>query len=233
VGGQDRAEASQQFLGRRRDDSGRLGEAPPLIGVLGEIGEAALQCARHGVEAGQEKEEEDVDRLRPGEPPSFVLRVLKSGHAVLAGLSGPLIESVGAVVVEVPACLPPLRFLLSGRRRLRVVQLPLQGENGRKVLLGKAENLQQHGSRKVQGKLLAQVGAASIDEAVDQRAGVLFHERDRFFATAAEHRVDRVARELLLGRVELQRAERTDVAEPQKGRLGGKLLGASEHGSSS
>ena len=71
-----RALPAQQLLDRRRDDLRVLDQLAAMLGLLGQVGEHAVERVGHRVEAGDHEQEADVQDLVVGE----LLPVELGGH---------------------------------------------------------------------------------------------------------------------------------------------------------
>ena len=72
----------------------------PLLGVLGEVGEHAVERGGHRVEPGDEEQEADVEDLLAGQPVAVDLAVEEAAEDVVAPLGLALVEHALEVVVD-------------------------------------------------------------------------------------------------------------------------------------
>ena len=99
--------------------AGVLDELAPLLGVLGQEGEHAVEGGGDGVEPGDEEEEADVEDVLAAEPVALDLGVEEVREQVVAPLHLTLVEDLVEVVVD---RVGDLLLVVAGL--LRPVQLP-------------------------------------------------------------------------------------------------------------
>ena len=80
--------------------SGFVDELAAVVGMLGEVAEEAVERGRHGVEAGDEEQEADVEDVVAGELVAVDLGVEELAQEVVAGRRGPLVEQALEVLVD-------------------------------------------------------------------------------------------------------------------------------------
>ena len=190
---------------------GVLDELAPVLGVLGQEGEHAVEGGRDGVEPGDEEQEADVENVLAGETVALDFGVEEVGEQVVLPLLLTLVEDLVEVVVDRVGDL-----LLVGGGLPRPVALPghvvgaddavLHGEEAVQLVERQAEERQEDLGGEGDGELLGEVHLAPVDEpvdeVVDELRDLLVHGRH---LARGEDRVEQLAELLVLGRVDLER----------------------------
>src|SRR4051794_34418890 len=96
----DRGLPAQQLLDGWRDGFGLLHESLALFAVLGQVAEEAVEGCRHGVEAGDDQLEADIDDLVLGEAVAVDLGVEELADEVVAPDAGALDEELLEVLID-------------------------------------------------------------------------------------------------------------------------------------
>ena len=116
----DRRLPAQQLLHRRRHERRVGDELGPLLGVLAQVAEEAVERRAHGVEAGDEEEEADVEDVLAGEAVAVDLGVEEPAQQVAPALDLALVELPVEVVVDrLPGRVLVGERLLRGRAACR------------------------------------------------------------------------------------------------------------------
>ena len=96
----DRRLPAQQLLDGVGDERRVLDQLAPVVGVLGQEREHAVERGRDGVEAGDEEQEADVQDVLAGEPVALHLGVEEVREQVVPPLHLALVEDLVEVVVD-------------------------------------------------------------------------------------------------------------------------------------
>ena len=230
----DRRLPAQELLDGVRDELGVLDELAPLLGVLGQEGEHAVERGRDRVEPGDEEEEADVEDVLAAEPVALDLGVEEVREQVVLPLVLTLVEDLVEVVVD---RVGDLLLVVAGL--LRPVELPghvvraddpvLHGEEAVELVERQAEQGEEDLGGERDGELLGEVHLAPVDEAVDEvvdeRGDLVVHERH---LARGEDRVEQLAELLVLRRVDLERDHRPLVLEVDRVHVGREDLGMAQ-----
>ena len=126
----------------------------------------------------------------------------------------PLVDDLLQHGVDLLAGLVDHRHALRVGVRRRADDAVLQGDELLGPVERQAEQLEEHGGGQRLGDRLVEVAVPvaghRADQVLDQRAGAVLEEGD---ALRREERVEQLAEVLVLGRVDLQRDERPDLAD--------------------
>ena len=116
--GGDGALPPQQLLDGGSDDRLVPGHLAPVLGLLRQVAEDAVEGVGHGVEPGDDEEEADVEDLLVGERHPVDLGPHDPGQQVLGGGPAPLDQGLLEVGVDgVGRLLPRRRLVLLGGPR--------------------------------------------------------------------------------------------------------------------
>ena len=170
----DRRLPAQELLDGVGDDVGVLDELAPLLGVLGQEGEHAVEGGGDRVEPGDEEEEADVEDVLAGEPVALDLGVEEVRQEVVASLHLALVEDlvevlvdrVGDLLLVVAGLLrSPYSFPVTWSGRMMPSFMVRKRSSSSR---GRPEQGEEDLRGERDGELLGEVDLAPVDEAVDE-----------------------------------------------------------------
>jgi hypothetical protein len=233
----DRRLPPEQLLDHRRDRLRLLGELPPRLGMLGQVAEEAVERRRDRVEAGDQEQEADVEHVLPGEAVAVDLDVQEVAEEVVSrlALARPLVEHPLEVGVDLIGRLPLVRLGLGVAERLadHVVgpdRPVLHPQEPGKLVPRQAEHPQEDLRRERHRELPGEVDLVVVDEPVDQGVDEPRHRRlQRLHAGRGEQRVEDLPVRPVVGRVDLQRDQRTLGLQVVRRHVRREHVGVAQH----
>ena len=200
-----------------------------LLGVLGQVGEEALQRVGHRVEAGDQEEEADAEDLVVGEAVPPDLGGGEHGEQVLLGALASVGQLGGEELLDVLGGDLLVGLDLVDVRALgaqdAVLHLEEHGQLGDREPDQAEEDRRGEGLGQVGGELAAAVVDEPVDELVDQLHDVGL---EQVHALGGEDGVEELAVLEVLGRVDLQRDEGDRLAEVHRLHGRGEDLGVAQ-----
>ena len=198
----------QQLLHGTGNERGIGHQLGPRLGVACEVGEPEGERVGHGIEPRHHEQVRDVEQLFDRQPVTrpALGDELAEDVVTVARRRG---DEAAHVLVHLGAGLPAAFGVQVG-----VDHRVLPAQEGRPVLEGEAVHREEHPGRVGHEELGPDVDRTSVDERVDELVDLAPERRfEPGQLLGREERVEQAAVANVVGRVDLERDERTDVAE--------------------